>query len=107
MEADLVLTSIAILVLVITSTAKSALDEMSDVSLRRLATEAEETPHAAFWRMLQDQYHQISFTLTLALHLAIASIAILISAIAIRLAPQRFTLAALGAMVLILSLIHI
>jgi len=102
MEADLVLTSIAILVLVITSTAKSALDEMSDVSLRRLATEAEETPHAAFWRMLQDQYHQISFTLTLALHLAIASIAILISAIAIRLAPQRFTLAALGAMVLII-----
>ena len=90
MEVDLTLTSIAILVLVITSIAKSALDEMSDVSLRRLATEAEGTPRSGFWRMLQDQYQQISFTLTLGLHLAIATIAVLVTSIILRLAPSRF-----------------
>lgn len=102
MEADLVLTSIAILVLVITSTAKSALDEMSDLSLRRLATEAEDTPHAQFWQQLEDQYHQISFTLTLALHLSIASIAILTTAISLRLAPQRYILVSLASMIVII-----
>ena len=98
MEVDLTLTSIAILVLVITSIAKSALDEMSDVSVRRLATESEGTPPGKFWRMLQDQYQQISFTLTLGLHLAIATIAVLISSITLRLVPDRFIPVSLGAM---------
>lgn len=102
MESDIALTSISILVLVITSTAKSALDELSDVSLRRQATEAEETPHAAFWQLLQEQYHQITFTLTLGLHLSIASIAVLLSSIALRVTPQHFISSALGGMLLII-----
>lgn len=102
MESDIALTSISILVLVITSTAKSALDELSDVSLRRQATEAEETPHASYWQLLQEQYHQITFTLTLGLHLSIASIAVLLSSIALRVAPEHFILLALGAMLVII-----
>ena len=107
MESDLALTGIFILVLVVTSTAKSALDELSDVSLRRLATEAEGTPHAAFWRLLQDQYHQISFTLTFGLHFAIASIAILISSISLRIYPQHFLATAFGGMIVTVILFRL
>ncbi|MGA1368579.1 MAG: hemolysin family protein [Blastocatellia bacterium] len=99
METEIVLTSIFLLVLVVTSTAKSALDELSDVSLRRLATEAEGTPLAPFWSLLQDQYHQISFTLTFGLHFAIAAIAILVSSLAQRRLPDSFLVVAFGAMI--------
>lgn len=107
MESDIALTSISILVLVITSTAKSALDELSDVSLRRQATEAEETPHASYWQLLQEQYHQITFTLTLGLHLSIASIAVLLSSIALRLMPGHFILLALGGMLVIIVIFRL
>ncbi len=107
MEADIALTSISVLVLVVTATAKSALDELSDVSLRRLATEAEGTEHASFWQVLEDQYHLISFTLTFGLHLAIAAIAILVSSLMHRInherfSQERFSLAAFGVMILVI-----
>ena len=107
MESDIALTSISIMVLVITSTAKSALDEMSDVSLRREATEAEETPHASYWKLLQEQYYQISFTLTFGLHLAIASIAILISSISLRVFPAHFIAVSFVTMTLIILLFRL
>ncbi|HQR32173.1 MAG TPA: hemolysin family protein [Blastocatellia bacterium] len=100
MESEIVVTGILIAMLVVTATAKSALDELSDVSLRLLASEAEETPHADFWRSILEHYHQLSFTLTFGIHLSIASIAILISSIAHHIYPAHFLIAALGGMIL-------
>jgi len=100
MESELTLTSIFILVLVITATAKSALDELSDVSLRLLASETEHLPHADFWRSILDRHHELSFTLTFGIHLSIASIAILFSSIALKIYPDHFLLAAFGGMIL-------
>lgn len=100
MESEIAVTGIFILMLVITSIAKSALDELSDVSLRLLASEAEVTPHAEFWRSILEHYHQLSFTLTFGIHLSIASIAILISSLSHRLFPQHFLAMAFGGMIL-------
>ena len=100
METEIVMTSILVAMLVVTATAKSALDELSDVSLRLLASEAEESPHADFWRSILEHYHQLSFTLTFGIHLSIASIAILISSIAHHIYPAHFLIAALGGMIL-------
>lgn len=100
MESEIAVTGIFILMLVVTSIAKSALDELSDVSLRLLASEAEVTPHAEFWRSILEHYHQLSFTLTFGIHLSIASIAILISSIAYKTLPQYFLIAAFGGMIL-------
>lgn len=100
MESEIAVTGIFILMLVVTSIAKSALDELSDVSLRLLASEAEVTPHAEFWRSILEHYHQLSFTLTFGIHLSIASIAILISSIAHHIYPQHFLATAFGAMIL-------
>lgn len=99
MESEIVVTSILVAMLVVTATAKSALDELSDVSLRMLASEAEETPHADFWRSILEHYHQLSFTLTFGIHLSIASIAILISSIAHHIYPEHFLIAAFGGMI--------
>lgn len=100
MESEIVLTSIFILMLVVTATAKSALDELSDVSLRMLATEAEDTPHAGFWRSILEHYHQLSFTLTFGIHISIASLAILISSISSQVYPQHFLITAFSGMML-------
>jgi putative hemolysin len=100
MESEIVLTSIFIVMLVVTATAKSALDELSDVSLRVLAGEAEGSPHAKFWRSILEHYHQLSFTLTFGIHISIASLAILISSIANQVYPQHFLSTAFGGMIL-------
>lgn len=100
MESEIVLTSIFIVMLVITATAKSALDELSDVSLRVLAGEAEGSPHAKFWHSILEHYHQLSFTLTFGIHVAIASLAILISSIANKLYSRHFLITAFAGMIL-------
>ncbi len=100
MESEIVLTSIFILVLVVVATAKSALDELSDVSLRMLASETENTPHAKFWRSILEHQHQLSFTLTFGIHFSIASIAILISSIVNKTSPDYFLPVAFGGMIL-------
>ncbi len=100
MESEIAVTGIFIAMLVATATAKSALDELSDVSLRVLASDTESTPHAKFWRSILEHYHQLSFTLTFGIHASIASIAILISSIANRIYPEHFLLVAFGGMLL-------
>jgi CBS domain containing-hemolysin-like protein len=100
MESEIALTSIFIVVLVVTSTAKSALDELSDVSLRLLASENNGSRRAAFWRSILDHYHQFRFTLTFGIHLSIASIAILISSISHQLWPRHFLALSFGGMIL-------
>lgn len=100
MESEIVLTGIFIVMLVVTATAKSALDELSDVSLRVLAGEAEGGSHAKFWRSILEHYHQLSFTLTFGIHVAIAALAILISSIANKVYPRHFLITAFAGMVL-------
>ncbi len=104
MESEIALTGIFIVMLVVTATAKSALDELSDVSLRVLAGETDETPHAKFWRSILDHYHQLSFTLTFGIHVSIASLAILISSLAHHIYPQHFLITAFSGMLVIVVL---
>jgi CBS domain containing-hemolysin-like protein len=100
MEYEIALTSIFILVLVVTATAKSALDQISDVSLRLLASENHGSRHTQFWRSIIDHYYQFRFTLTFGIHLSIASIAILISSISHQLYPKHFLAVSFGGMIL-------
>src|SRR5215813_4535328 len=90
MESEIALTSIFILVLVVTATAKSALDELSDVSLRLLASEGNGSRHTEFWRSIIAHYQQFRFTLTFCIHVLIALIAILISLLSNYLYHQHF-----------------
>ncbi len=99
MEYEIILTSIAILVLVVVATAKSALDELSDVSLRLMASENQNTPWAGFLRSIVEHYHSFSFTLTFGIHLSIASIAILITSLAFKIHVEHFLIIAFAAMI--------
>ena len=95
METELLLTGIFTLMLVTLATVKSALDELSDVSLRMLVSEKKDSPDVAFWQELLAHHHQLVFTLTFGIHLSIASLAILISALAHRRLQTYFWLPAL------------
>src|SRR5215470_1311622 len=98
MESEIALTSIFIMVLVITATAKSALDELSDVGLRLLASDGNGSRE--FWRSIVAHYQQFRFTLTFGIHISIASIAILISSISNRIYPQHFLALSFAGMIL-------
>jgi len=100
MESEIALTGIFILMLVVTATAKSALDELSDVSLRRRASENNGSKHAEFWRGINENYQQFRFTLTFGIHLSIASIAILISSISHQITQNHFLALSFGGMIL-------
>lgn len=100
MESEIALTSIFILVLVVTATAKSALDELSDVGLRLLASDGNGSRHSEFWRSIVAHYQQFRFTLTFGIHVSIASIAILISSISHQLYPRHFLALSFGGMIL-------
>src|SRR5262245_34042284 len=100
MESEISLTSIFILVLVVTATAKSALDELSDVGLRLLASEGNGSRHTEFWRSIVAHYQQFRFTLTFGIHVSIASIAILISSISNQLYPQHFLVVSFAGMIM-------
>jgi CBS domain containing-hemolysin-like protein len=90
MESEIFLTSVCIVMLVLFATAKSALDEMSDVSLRLLASENGGARHAAFWQSIIEHHHQFNFTLTSGIHFSIAAIAILLTSLANQLWPRHF-----------------
>src|SRR5262249_4616125 len=99
MESEIVLTSIFILVLVTTATAKTALDELSDVALKMLASD-NGSRHISFWRAINDNYQEFRFTLTFGIHVSIASIAILINSITLRISPNHFLALSFGGMIL-------
>ena len=90
MQSEIVLTGIVILILVIFATAKSALDELSDVSIRLLGSEGDGAPRSAFLRSVSRDHHRFSFTLTFGIHLSIATIAILITSLAFKIHAGRF-----------------
>ena len=98
MESEIVLTSTVILVLVIFATAKSALDELSDVSIRLLGSEGDGAPKSTFLRAISRNHHRFSFTLTFGIHLSIAAIAILITSLSFQIHSQRFLLIAFPGM---------
>ena len=102
MEFEIVLTGALLLALVLFATAKSALDELSDVSLRLLASESSGTPHAAFWHEIIEHHHQLNFTLTSGIHFSIAAIAILLTSIAHHLWPAYFLVGAFAVMLVTL-----
>jgi putative hemolysin len=104
MEAEIFLTGICLVMLVLFATAKSALDELSDVALRRLASESNGTPHTAFWQEIIEQHHQFNFTLTSGIHFSIAAIAILLTSLANRLWPGHFLFLAFAGMLITLVL---
>ncbi|NOT62625.1 MAG: DUF21 domain-containing protein, partial [Acidobacteria bacterium] len=95
MEIELLLTGIFMLMLVTIATVKSALDELSDVSLRLLVREKKDSPDVAFWNELLEHYQQLTFTLTFGIHLCIGSLAILLSAVSHRYLQAYFWLPAL------------
>ncbi len=90
MESEIFLTSVCIVMLVLFATAKSALDELSDVELRLLASENGGARHADFWQSIIEHHHQFNFTLTSGIHFSIAAIAILLTSLANQLWPQHF-----------------
>jgi CBS domain containing-hemolysin-like protein len=100
MESEIALTSIFILVLVVTATAKSALDELSDVGLRLLASDGNGSGQSEFWRSIVAHYQQFRFTLTFGIHVSIASIAILISSISNKIYPEHFLALSFAGMIL-------
>jgi putative hemolysin len=102
MEIEIVLTGALLLALVLFATAKSALDELSDVSLRRLASEVSGTPHTAFWHEIIEHHHQLNFTLTSGIHFSIAALAILLTSIAHQLWPTYFLFIAFAVMLVTL-----
>src|SRR5262249_15017194 len=99
MESEIVLTSIFILVLVTTATAKTALDELSDVTLKMLASD-NGSKHTGFWRSINKNYQDFRFMLTFGIHVSIASIAILINSITLRISPNHFLALSFGGMIL-------
>jgi CBS domain containing-hemolysin-like protein len=104
MESEIALTGVFIVTLVVFATAKSALDELSNVSLRLLASDSSGTPAAAFWQDIIEHHHRLRFTLTSGIHLSIAAIAILLSSLAHRVWPEHFLLLAFAAMLVTVAL---
>ena len=107
MRYEIALTCGFALMLIIVATAKSALDELSDFSLRRLAGESNGGPHAAFLRQVIEHHHLFGFTLTLGIHLSIASIAILITSLSFKLHAPHFLAIAFAATLLVLILFRL
>ena len=98
MESEIVLTSIFLLVLVTTATAKTALDELSDVTLKMLASD-NGSKHTGFWRSINNNYQDFRFMLTFGIHVSIASIAILINSITLRINSKHFLALSFGGMI--------
>lgn len=107
MEYEIALTGISILVLVVVATAKSALDELSDVSLRSLAGDSHDKPRSEFLRYIVEHSRLFGFTLTFGIHLAIASIAILITSLTFQIHAPRFLIWAFVGMALTLILFRL
>lgn len=107
MEYEIALTGIGILMLVVVATAKSALDELSDVSLRSLASDSHDQPRSDFLRYIVEHNRLFGFTLTFGIHLSIASIAILITSLTFRIHAPRFLIWAFVGMALTLILFRL
>ncbi|HWC77816.1 MAG TPA: hemolysin family protein [Blastocatellia bacterium] len=79
MAIELLVTGVAILALVFISTFEGAYESLSEVSLRVMAGEREDSSRARFFRELLDHRQRLELILILGTQLSIAAIAILIA----------------------------
>jgi CBS domain containing-hemolysin-like protein len=79
MGIELLVTGAAVLVLVFISTFGSAYESLSEVSLRVMVGEQEDTPRSRFFRELLEHRQRFELILVLGTQLSIAAIAILIA----------------------------
>src|SRR5829696_4579469 len=77
MAIELIGVGIALLVLVFLSTIESAYESLSEVSLRVMAGEHEDSPRAPFFRKLLDDRRRFELVLIFGTQLSIAAIALL------------------------------
>jgi CBS domain containing-hemolysin-like protein len=105
MPAELIATGILVLMLVFLSTIESAYESLSEVSLRVLGSEREDSPRRArFFRELMDHRRRFEMILVLGTQLSIAAIAILLTDVLIdsgARAPLLLALVAVFAIVML------
>ncbi|HZS47125.1 MAG TPA: hemolysin family protein [Blastocatellia bacterium] len=77
MEYEIALTGICLLVLVFLSIIESAYGHLSDVGLRILLSEHEDSPAAKFLRELVDNYQRFSLTLITGIQLSLIAVVLL------------------------------
>lgn len=105
MEIQIGFTLLLLLLLMLLATIEMALDQLSDVGLRRLMSEAEERPEsrsAAFLSKVLENRARFSFALSATIQIMLVVVAVLITSVSLSLFPERrFVLAGLvGGLVL-------
>jgi putative hemolysin len=81
MLTELTVTGIALVVLVFLSTVESAYESLSEVSLRLMLADREQTRRARFFRELLDHRRRFELILILGTQLSIAAIAVMVASI--------------------------
>ena len=104
MVSELVWTGVAVVVLVFLSIIKTAYESLSEVSLRVLISDNEESKRARFFRELLEHRLQFELTLVLGTQVSIAVIAILLTDMVRRVEWQSPLLTAFAALVIIILL---
>ena len=104
MVSELVWTGVAVVVLVFLSIIKTAYESLSEVSLRVLISDSEESKRARFFRELLENRLQFELTLVLGTQVSIAIIAILLTDMIRRVEWQSPLLTAFAALVIIILL---
>src|SRR5262245_57609190 len=87
MEAEIGLTLLLLLVLMVLATVDLALGQVSDVGLRRLLSEAEERPEArssVFLKKVLENRPRFSFALSASIQILLVVVAVLITTISLR-----------------------
>jgi len=104
LEYEIVLTGICLLVLVFLSVIESAYGHLSDVSLRLLLSESEESKYAGFLRELVDNYQRFSLALDAGIQLSLISFVLVSSHIILQMGAtwQLLSTFILGLLIIIL-----
>ena len=106
MEYEIVLTGICLLVLVFLSVIESAYGHLSDVSLRLMLSENDESPSVGFLRELVDNYQRFSLALDAGIQLSLISFVLLSSHIIFQLGMTWQLLSAFIVGLVIIILFH-
>lgn len=87
MQIEIFLTILLLLLLSLLATVDMAFGQLSDVGLRRLISEAEETPNdrSIFLRQVLENRQRFSFTLSAAIQILLVAVAVLVTSISLRL----------------------
>lgn len=99
MQIEILLTILLLFVLSLLATVDMAFSQLTDVGLRRLITEAEETPstRSSFLRQVLENRQRFSFTLSAAIQIFLVAVAVLITSISLSLfSNTRYVLGGLA-----------